>query len=145
MEILYSTYATATGGRNGHVTSQTGILDIEVRTPESLGGPKGDFLNPEILFAGGYAACFDSALHLMIRTKKIKTGVTTTTAHVKLGKAANGGFGLAVTLAVNIPGVDQEIAQQLVEAAHEVCPYSNATRGNIQVELSVTTDEKVSA
>ena len=144
MEILYSTYATATGGRNGHVKSETGVLDVEVRTPESLGGGKGDFLNPEILFAGGYAACFDSALQLIIRTKKIKTGSTATTAHVKLGKTAQGGFGLAVTLEVNIPGVEQEVAQQLVEAAHQVCPYSNATRGNIEVELLVTTNEKLS-
>jgi Ohr subfamily peroxiredoxin len=80
----------------------------------------------------------------MIRTKKIKTGITTTRAHVKLGKVENGSFGLAVTLEVNVPGVEQEVAQQIVEAAHQVCPYSNATRGNIEVELLVTTYEKAS-
>lgn len=142
MNILYSTYATATGGRNGKVESETGALSAEVRTPESLGGPKGDYLNPEILFAGGYAACFDSALNLIIKNKKVNTGITSTTAHVSLGKTEEGGFGLAVTLEVNIPGVDQETARTLVEMAHQVCPYSNATRGNIQVELVVKTEDK---
>ncbi len=121
--------------------SETGVLDIEVRTPESLGGAKGDFLNPEILFAGGYAACFDNALLMIIRTQKVKAGTTTTTAHVSMGKLDNGGYGLAVTLEVNVPGV----AQQLVEAAHEVCPYSNAIRGNVNVELVVTTNATVGA
>ncbi|MFD1188906.1 organic hydroperoxide resistance protein [Pontibacter rugosus] len=141
MEALYSTKATATGGRNGHITSETGVLDVDVRTPESLGGSKGDYLNPEILFAGGYAACFDNALLMIIRTQKVKAGTTTTTAHVSMGKLDNGGYGLAVTLEVNVPGVAQEVAQQLVEAAHEVCPYSNAIRGNVDVALKVTTNE----
>ncbi len=121
--------------------SETGALDVAVRTPESLGGAKGDYLNPEILFAGGYAACFDNALLMVIRTKKIKAGSTTTTAQVSMGKLGNGGYGLAVTLAVNVPGVEQAVAQELVEAAHAVCPYSNATRGNIKVDLQVTTLE----
>ncbi|KEO74069.1 organic hydroperoxide resistance protein [Anditalea andensis] len=141
MNILYSTYATATGGRNGKVKSETGALDVEVRSPESLGGPKGDYLNPEILFAGGYAACFDSALNLVIKNKKIKTGTTSTTAHVKLGKSEDGAFGLSVTLEVKVPGVDQQTAEQLVASAHKVCPYSNATRGNIEVELLIKTGE----
>ena len=145
MKVLYSTHATATGGRNGKVESETGALSADVRTPESLGGPKGDYLNPEILFAGGYAACFDSALNLVIKNKKINTGTTSTTAHVKLGKSQNGAFGLAVTLEVNVPGVDQKTAEQLVVTAHEVCPYSNATRGNIEVELAVKTEEKAEA
>ena len=145
MNILYKTSATATGGRNGNVKSETESLDVAVRTPESLGGPKGDYLNPEILFAGGYAACFDSALNLVIKNKKVNTGITSTTAHVQLGKTEAGGFGLAVTLEVNIPGVDQETAQTLVETAHQVCPYSNATRGNIEVFLEVSTNEVVKA
>lgn len=139
MEVLYGTYVTATGGRNGHVKSETGVLDVEVRTPQSMGGPKGDYLNPEILFAGGFAACFDSALSLIIRSKKVETGVTTTTAHVKIGKNGQGGFGLALTLEVIVPGVDQQVAEELVAAAHEVCPYSNATRGNVEVDFKVTT------
>jgi lipoyl-dependent peroxiredoxin len=142
MNILYSTYATATGGRNGKVQSETGTLNVDVRTPESLGGPKGDYLNPEILFAGGYAACFDSALNLVIKNQKIKTGTTSTKANVQLVKSENGAFGLAVMLEVNVPGVEQEIAEQLVAAAHQVCPYSNATRGNIEVELVVKTQDK---
>lgn len=145
MKVLYSTHATATGGRNGKVESETGALSADVRTPESLGGPKGDYLNPEILFAGGYAACFDSALNLVIKNQKITTGTTRTIAHVSLGKTDNGGFGLAVVLEVHVPGVDQDTAEQLVEAAHKVCPYSNATRGNIQVELKVRTEENAGA
>lgn len=137
MDKMYTAKATATGGRNGHVKSEDGTLDIEVRMPQSLGGPKGEYLNPEILFAGGYAACFDSALMSIIRAEKIKTGTTTTTADVSLGKLDNGGFGLEVTLEVEVPGVEKEVAEELVQKAHQVCPYSNATRGNIQVNLVV--------
>jgi len=137
MEKLYTAKATATGGRNGNVKSEDGILDIEVRTPASLGGPKGDFLNPELLFAGGYAACFDNALLSIIRGEKIKAGTTSVTAEVSMGKLDNGGYGLAVTLEVEIPGVERTVAEELVNKAHQVCPYSNATRGNIEVNLVI--------
>jgi osmotically inducible protein OsmC len=137
LEKLYTAKVTATGGRNGHVKSENGVLDIQVRIPESMGGPKGDYLNPEMLFAGGYAACFDSALANVIRTEKVKAGTTTVTAEVSIGKLEAGGFGLAVTLEVEVPGVERGLAEQLVEKAHHICPYSNATRGNIEVKLVV--------
>lgn len=138
MKALYTASATATGGRNGHVQSDNGILDLQVRMPKSLGGANDDYPNPEMLFAAGYSACFDSALNRVISLSKTKTGNTTVTAKVSIGAIENGGFGLAVELDVNIPEVSLEEAKQLVEKAHQVCPYSNATRGNIEVILSVT-------
>ena len=138
MKTLYTTSVTATGGRDGHVQSQNGIIDMEVRTPKALGGKSDDFANPEMLFAAGYSACFDSALNLVIGKSKTQTGETSVTAGVSIGQIENGGFGLAVKLDVNVPGVTQEEAQALVEKAHQICPYSNATRNNIEVTLNVT-------
>lgn len=140
MKSMYTAVVTATGGRNGKIVSDNGVLNLEVRTPKALGGANDDFTNPEQLFAGGYAACFDSALNLIIRQEKIKTGETSVKAQVDIGKLDKGGFGLAVKLWVNIPQVSPEQAQELAEKAHEVCPYSNATRGNIEVEISVSTE-----
>jgi osmotically inducible protein OsmC len=134
---MYTAKATATGGRNGQVKSADGALDIQIRMPKEMGGPSGTFLNPEILFAGGYAACFDSALNMIIKMEKVQTGTTAVTAEVSIGKLDNGGFGLAVKLDVEIPGIDREKAQELANKAHQVCPYSNATRGNVDVQLSV--------
>jgi len=141
IKALYTASATATGGRNGKSTSSDGVLDVEVRTPKELGGPGGAYTNPEQLFAAGYAACFDSALTLVSHMAKIKTGVTTVTAHIGIGKTEAGGFGLVGTLEVNVPGVDQAVAEELVAKAHEVCPYSNATRGNVDVTLKVTSND----
>ncbi|WP_373709515.1 organic hydroperoxide resistance protein [Kaistella sp.] len=138
MKILYTTSVTAKGGRDGHVKSENGILELDVRTPKALGGGSDDFTNPEMLFAAGYSACFDSALNLVIKRSKMETGETTVTAKVSIGQLENGGFGLAVELDVNVPGVSLEEAQSLVEQAHQVCPYSNATRNNIEVQLAVT-------
>ncbi|MFD2521766.1 organic hydroperoxide resistance protein [Emticicia soli] len=138
MKALYTASATATGGRNGHVKSDNGILDLQVRMPKALGGATDDYTNPEQLFAAGYSACFDSALNRVIKTLKVETGETTVNAKVSIGQLENGGFGLAVELAVNVPGVSQEQAQKLVEEAHKICPYSNATRGNIDVQLTVS-------
>ncbi len=138
MTPMYTAVVTATGGRNGKIVSDNGILNLEVRTPKALGGANDDYTNPEMLFAGGYAACFDSALNLVMRQQRIRTSETTVTAEVSIGKLDNGGFGLAVTLSVNIPQVSIEQAQALVEKAHQVCPYSNATRNNIEVTLKVT-------
>lgn len=138
METLYTAKATATGGRNGQVKSSDGALDIAVRVPKEMGGPTGTYLNPEILFAGGYAACFDSALALVIRTEKIEgVGTTAVTAQVSIGKTEAGAFNLAVKLDVEVPGIDKEQALELVKKAHQVCPYSNATRGNVEVELNI--------
>lgn len=137
MEKLYTAKATATGGRNGHVTSADGVLDVDVRMPKELGGPAGSYLNPELLFAAGYAACFDSALNLIIRNEKVTAGTTHVTANVSIGKTEEGGFGLAVTLEVEVPGVDKAVAEDLAHKAHQVCPYSNATRNNIDVVITV--------
>lgn len=138
MKTFYTTSVTAQGGRDGHVKSENGILEMDVRTPKALGGASDDFANPEMLFAAGYSACFDSALNLVIKKSKIETGETTVKAKVSIGQIENGGFGLAVELDVNVPGVSLEEAQSLTEQAHQVCPYSNATRNNIEVKLAVT-------
>ena len=141
MKTLYNIGATAKGGRNGQVKSENGVLDLAVRMPKGLGGANDDYANPEMLFAAGYAACFDSALNLVIRSEKVKTGETSVTAQVSIGQLANGGFGLAAELHANIPGVNLELAEQLIEKAHQVCPYSNATRVNMDVKLTVSTNE----
>ena len=135
MKAMYTAEATATGGRNGHVKSDNGVLDIQVRAPKAMGGANDDYTNPEQLFAAGYAACFDSALNHTIRQEKVKTGET---SKVSIGSTENGAFGLAVELAVNIADVSIEEAQRLTDRAHQVCPYSNATRNNIEVKLSTT-------
>lgn len=138
MRTLYTTTVTATGGRNGHVRSENGILDLEVRMPKSLGGANDDYSNPEMLFAAGYSACFDSALSRVIKLANIQTGETTVTASVSIGQIEDGGFALAVQLHANIPNASLEVAKSLVDKAHQVCPYSNATRGNVAVELTVS-------
>lgn len=142
MKTLYTTKATATGGRNGQVKSENGILDLAVKLPRGLGGANDDFANPEMLFAAGYSACFDSALNLVIKTEKIVTGETTVTAIVSIGQNDAGGFGLEVELHATIPGVSLDVAQSLIEKAHQVCPYSNATRGNMPVKLTVSNNEE---
>ncbi|MEI3865682.1 organic hydroperoxide resistance protein [Microbacterium sp. CCNWLW134] len=140
MDALYTAEALATGGgRDGHVRTADGILDTDVRVPKELGGA-GGAPNPELLFAAGYAACFHSALQSVARTQKVKVDGSSVGSRVSLGSNGNGGFQLAVLLEVNIPGVDGEVAQQLADAAHQVCPYSNATRGNIEVTVSVVDD-----
>ena len=141
IQSLYTAHATATGGRDGHVNSSDNVLDLDVRIPREMGGSGGAYTNPEQLFAAGYAACFDSALNRVIRMAKVKTGITTVNSAVSIGQIDGGGFGLAVTLAVNVPGVDQAVAEDFVNKAHAICPYSNATRNNIDVTLTVTTDE----
>ena len=138
MKAIYTAAATATGGRNGHVMSDNGVLDVQVRAPKVMGGANDDYTNPEQLFAAGYAACFDSALNHTIRLEKVKTGETSVTAKVSIGPLEGGAFGLAVELAVNIPEVSIEEAQRLTERAHQVCPYSNATRNNIEVILTIS-------
>lgn len=138
METLYTATVTATGGRNGQVKSDNDVLNLEVRFPKALGGANDDYTNPEQLFAAGYAACFDSALNGVIRMEKIKTGITTVEANVSIFKNETGGFQLAVKLNINIPRIDLEQAKAFTEKAHQVCPYSNATRNNVQVELVTT-------
>ncbi|MFD0199694.1 MULTISPECIES: organic hydroperoxide resistance protein [Saccharothrix] len=139
MQVLYTAQAIAVGdGRNGEVRSSDGVIDEQLSTPKELGGPGGDKTNPEQLFAAGYAACFHSALKVAARQAKVQVGETSVTAKVDLGPDGNGGFQLAVELATHIPGAEQAVAEQLVAAAHRICPYSNATRGNIEVALTTT-------
>jgi len=137
MNVLYTATAHATGdGRNGHARSEDGILDIDMRVPKEMGGP-GGAANPEMLFAAGYAACFHSALKVVARQEKVSVDGSEVAASVGIGPLDNGGFGLAVELRVSIPDLDRDTAEKLVARAHEVCPYSNATRGNIPVTLTV--------
>ncbi|PZD97003.1 Ohr subfamily peroxiredoxin [Paenibacillus sambharensis] len=137
MNPLYTAEVTAKGGREGQVVSSDGIINLDVKMPKSLGGAGGEGTNPEQLFAAGYAACFDSALNLVIRNKKIQ-GVqgTKVTAKVSILKdETDNGFKLEVELNAKVDGVDRQTAQDLIEQAHQVCPYSKATRGNIKVNL----------
>lgn len=137
MDKLYTATATAEGGREGKVTSSDGVINLDLRVPKELGGPGGLATNPEQLFAAGYAACFDSALKLIIRTKKIQVEGTKVTASISIGKDSSGGYELAAKLDVSVNGVDADVAKELVDAAHQFCPYSKATMGNIEVELNV--------
>lgn len=137
MDILYTATAHATGdGRNGHATSDDGVLDVDLRVPKELGGP-GGATNPEQLFAAGYAACFHSAMKVVAGRDKADVTGSEVSASVGLGMTPTGGFGLAVELDVSLPALDRAAAEDLVAKAHEVCPYSNATRGNVEVTLTV--------
>jgi Ohr subfamily peroxiredoxin len=144
MNILYTAEALATGGgRNGHARTSDGRLDLDLATPKEMGG-SGDGTNPEQLFATGYAACFLSALQSVLqsvaRQEKADLGETSVGALVGIGRLETGGFGLQVTLEVTVPDLPHDQALALVEKAHQVCPYSNATRGNVEVELRVVQD-----
>jgi osmotically inducible protein OsmC len=137
VQVLYTTEALATGdGRNGHVRTSDGLLESDLAVPKAMGGP-GGATNPEQLFASGYAACFHSALKGVARQAKVDAGGSTVTARVGIGRTDGGGFGLTVALTVAMPAVDRSLAEDLVAKAHQVCPYSNATRGNIDVALTV--------
>ncbi|RSV18751.1 organic hydroperoxide resistance protein [Sphingomonas sp. ABOLG] len=140
MSALYTTKVTAVGGRSGTVRSEDGILDLSLAMPKELGG-KGGATNPEQLFAAGYAACFENAVIHVTRGKavKVRDDDIEVIADVGLQPAAGGGFALTVALDVTIAGVDQAQAQEIVQAAHAVCPYSNAVRGNVDVALNVST------
>ena len=139
MEPLYTTEALATGeGRNGHVRTVDGAFDADLAIPVEMGG-SGKGLNPEQLFASGYAACFHSALQMVARMQKKNIEGSSVGAKVSIGKQGEG-FGLAVELEVVIPELPQDEAQALADAAHQVCPYSNATRGNIPVSVTVSDD-----
>jgi osmotically inducible protein OsmC len=137
MNTLYTIAARSTGdGRNGHVRSEDGILDTDVRIPKEMGGA-GGAPNPEMLFAAGYAACFHSALRAIASQQKLDVTDSEVDATVGIGPLGNGGFGLTVELQVHLPSLDRPAAEALAARAHEVCPYSNATRGNIPVTLTV--------
>ncbi|WP_128970911.1 Ohr family peroxiredoxin [Bradyrhizobium tropiciagri] len=136
-KILYETEVTATGGRDGKAASADGLLSVLLSVPKSLGGPGGEGTNPEQLFAAGYAACFLGAVKLVARTEKIAPSAEPSViAKVAMGPVPVG-YALAVELKVSLPGVEKAVAEEIVAGAHERCPYSNATRGNIDVKLTV--------
>lgn len=136
-KILYKTSVTATGGRDGTAASDDDLLKVALCVPKELGGPGGAGTNPEQLFAAGYAACFTGAIKLVARQSKIKLPeAMTVTAHVGMGPI-DPGYALTVELVVNLPGIDHDQANEILIAAHKRCPYSHATRGNIDVVLTV--------
>ncbi|WP_335983226.1 MULTISPECIES: organic hydroperoxide resistance protein [Streptomycetaceae] len=136
VNVLYTAVATAENGRDGRVASDDGKLDVVVNPPKELGG-SGAGTNPEQLFAAGYSACFQGALGVVARQAKADISGSRVTAKVGFGTVEGGGYGLTVEIAASIPAVDEATAKDLLEKAHQVCPYSNATRGNVAVTLTV--------
>ncbi len=137
---LYTAHATSTGGRTGTTRSSDGAIDLSLATPRELGGAGGPGTNPEQLFAAGYSACFIGAMKAVAARQKIALpGEVSIRAEVAIGPMTGkpGAFGIAVSLAVSVPGAERSVVEQLVELAHQVCPYSNATRGNVDVAISV--------
>ncbi len=139
MKTLYKTQVVAKGGRDGHVRSEDGVLDLALSIPKALGGPGKAATNPEQLFAAGYAACFENALLHVARGQGVKLGATQVTASVGIGPREDGGFALDVALEVGVGGIELALAEELVHVAHRVCPYSHAVRGNIEVAIHVST------
>ncbi|MDR6115369.1 MULTISPECIES: organic hydroperoxide resistance protein [unclassified Sphingomonas] len=138
IDVKYETQASATGGRDGHARTQDGTLDVKLSTPRELGGAGGDGTNPEQLFAAGYSACFIGALKVAGQQLKVKVpDDVSVSAKVGIGPRAAGGFGITTDLTIALPGLDRAQAEKLVEAAHQICPYSNATRGNVDVGLTL--------
>ncbi|MBI3713710.1 MAG: organic hydroperoxide resistance protein [Burkholderiales bacterium] len=138
MQILYTAQATSTGGREGQSASDDGRLQVKLSTPKELGGAGGDGSNPEQLFAAGYSACFIGAMKAVAGATKLALPAdVAVTGRVGIGPNGRGGYGLAVALQISLPGMDKAAAEALIAKAHEVCPYSNATRGNIDVQLSL--------
>lgn len=141
MDTLYEAEATTTGGRAGHVQSSDGLIDMKLELPEELGGKGGDYTNPEQLFAAGYSACFGSALDAVAKMHQVKLENPEVTATIGIGKhPEEDGFLLHAVLDVYLPGIDLETAEMLIEKAHELCPYSRATRDNIDVTLNLLED-----
>ena len=138
MSVLYKATASSTGGRDGRAISSDNVLDVKLTTPRELGGNGATGTNPEQLFAAGYSACFLSAMKFVAgQRKQAVPADTKVTADVGVGPNDKGGFALDVELRVSLPGLDAAAAQELVDAAHQVCPYSNATRGNVDVRVNV--------
>jgi osmotically inducible protein OsmC len=138
MSVLYKATASSTGGRDGRAISSDNVLDVKLTTPRELGGNGATGTNPEQLFAAGYSACFLSAMKFVAgQRKQAVPADTKVTADVGVGPNDKGGFALDVELRVSLPGLDAAAAQELVDAAHQVCPYSNATRGNVDVRVKV--------
>jgi len=145
MNVLYTAEALATGdGRSGHTRSSDGILDLDLAVPVELGG-KGGATNPEQLFAAGYAACFHNALRRAAREYDVDTQGSQVTSRVGLGPTGNGTFGITVSLAAVLPLADQATAEQVLARGDAICPYSNAIRGNVEVELSIVGESEAAA
>lgn len=139
IKVLYTAHATATGGRNGHTQADDGLISVDLSVPKAMGGPgRPNTSTPEHLFAAGYAACFGSACEYASRQMRIIPKSITVRSAVGIGEDSAGGFGLTVELAVEIHGVSQADAEKIAAAGHQVCPYSKATRGNVDVTLKVT-------
>lgn len=136
LKSLYTADAIATGGRDGRGATSDGQLIVELRAPKELGGPGGG-TNPEQLFAIGYAACFHSAIGVVGRLEKVDLSASTVESHVSFGPVGGDAYGLAIRLDIHLPGVEHILGEKIVAAAHEVCPYSNAIRGNVEVILTV--------
>ena len=137
MDALYTAVVTAKGGREGHVKSSDGILDLALKVPKSMGSPGGEGTNPEQLFAAGYSACYESALGFVARRDKLVLKDVSITAQVTLNKTGDSQFDLTVELHGSFPGLDKATAEKMMQAAHQVCPYSRATRNNVPVKLVV--------
>jgi osmotically inducible protein OsmC len=138
VNVLYRTSAMATGGRDGRARSEDGKVEVQLSTPKELGGAGGPGTNPEQLFAAGYSACFIGALKVAGQQLKTKVPADTSIkATVGIGPRSEGGFGITADLEITLPGLGREEAQRLVEAAHQICPYSNATRNNVDVQLTI--------
>jgi Ohr subfamily peroxiredoxin len=139
VNVIYKTQATATGGRDGAAKSDDGSVDVKLVIPKEMGGPGGVGANPEKLFAAGYSACFLGAMKAVSGQVGVKVPAdATVTATIGFGPRSEGGYGITADLAISLPGVEHEAGERLVQAAHQVCPYSNATRGNVEVGLTVS-------
>ena len=137
MQVIYTAEATAWGGREGRAASSDGRLDVNLAIPKEMGGPGGPGTNPEELFATGYAGCFHSALKLVARGAGVDVAESAITVRIGIGPNDKGGFGLTGEIIGELPGVDPAVARDLLDKAHQVCPYSNATRGNVDVTLTL--------
>jgi len=138
-DVIYRTTATSTGGREGHTRTADGVIDVQLSTPKEMGGSGGPGTNPEALFAAGYSACFLGAMKAIAAKgdhPKVPQDASVK-GDVGIGPRSEGGFGIDVALEISLPGVDKDAAEKLVAAAHQICPYSNATRGNVNVKLTV--------
>ncbi|MEB0138431.1 MULTISPECIES: organic hydroperoxide resistance protein [unclassified Undibacterium] len=138
MQVIYTAHATATGGRDGRAVSSDNHLDVQLSTPKELGGAGGAGTNPEQMFAAGYSACFIGAMKFVAASGKIALPPdVSVNGSVGIGPNSSGGFAISVALEVNLPGMERSAAQALVDQAHQVCPYSNATRGNVDVSITL--------
>ena len=139
VNVVYTAKAQVSGGRDGHARTSDGSIDVDLSTPKEMGGAgKAGATNPEQLFAAGYAACFQGAVRYVAGTRKIKIAESTIDAEVGLGPREGGGFGITVKLALSLPGIERAVAEDLAKTAHEqICPYSHATRGNVDVQIVV--------